>query len=1221
MSHMVKLLALALGVSFAHAEIHTFNNFTRPANAAALTETFDFVPNEGWSGTPPNAISGQESVYLKVTVSWTPVTNIGTFQARFNAIDNGEAGRFAIGKSSAGTSGFEFITANATSDRDGSGPATARPAITAINTNTTTSVTLVLKVNQLQAAIRPPDYPDQPVIDYDRWYGNIAQQSQAAGFMWINPNLSATEASQSTVWAAWRSGNTSYAGVSFITDTADADLHFSNIALYTGDDTPFATTAAIADAVTSTASASPTSVPADGSTTSTITVTLKDAGNVPVAGKQVSLTGNSAAIIQTSNNISNASGVVTFTVKSETPGTEIFTATDVTDANLIITQTASVNFQEIVPVGPVNAANSTVTASPSSILANGISTSTVTVTLRDGNGALIVGEGVSLAGNPVGATITPASAQITNAFGQAVFTVKSTTIGPVVFTATSVTATTTITQTAGVTFTDPLLAQAFNVNFHAGTPTTGLVGLIGSSGETWNQGTTSVSNLIDTTGLINSTVAVTGLPSSGNSDAAATASLNVFDVNRNFFGKGQDTTVQITGLTPNTAYDIYIYALSHNVASWGKIADTERAAGDFVTSNTVLGNGQTQWLDNGKAGTNGNSFVPNGNYVVFQSIVTNGSGNISIVVDAHDGLDGLANTNDDGNCRLHVCGLQIRPASGMSVDYMNWRTAYYPGAGLPNADDDGDGLSNNVEHIFGLNPTTGSSTSPYLQTLDPGTGFFRYTRRSATLINMEYKVWVSTNLENWSVDNAANQIVESTVNGVQTVGVELDPTLLGEEKLFVQIRATPITGLDPEPTLINLWGSGNTITVLFSEPMNPSSAANLDNYSVALTGGGTIPILSATLNPGGGSVTLTLASALGINTGYTVDLSRVTSTTGQSLGSITRQFRTWDDNPNGIKVFILAGQSNMVGYGNVETGATGAGTIGSLRYLAANDASYPEYTYASLLTNPADTSSAFRTRSDVKVWWRNGPNGNFNLGGAISKGDLGPPYKGADSGKIGPEFAFGQIVGDFYPDHDVLIIKCSWGGRDLAEKFRSPTAVANRGGQVGEFFNGSIELTREVLENLGTQFPEWAGRGYQIVGFAWHQGYNDRINTAFSNTYKYNLPDFITSMRQVFNKPNMPFVIASTGMDTGAPAAPPYTSYSKVERAQLWVDTTAEPGLPTPPLQPASVLSTDTRPFWRLASQSPATSGQGYHWNHNAESYFLIGKALGDNMINLLGEP
>jgi hypothetical protein len=55
-------------------------------------------------------------------------------------------------------------------------------------------------------------------------------------------------------------------------------------------------------------------------TTSTITVTLKDGGGSPVAGKEVSLSGNGSATIETGNNTSDANGVVTFTVKSITPG-------------------------------------------------------------------------------------------------------------------------------------------------------------------------------------------------------------------------------------------------------------------------------------------------------------------------------------------------------------------------------------------------------------------------------------------------------------------------------------------------------------------------------------------------------------------------------------------------------------------------------------------------------------------------------------------------------------------------------------------------------------------------------------------------------------------------------------------------------------------------------------------------------------------------------------
>jgi alpha-galactosidase len=1192
----IALLGLAAWLP-CQAGIYTFSDFTRPANAASLTETFDFVPNEGWSGTPPNAISGEPSVYLKVTVSWAAAANIGTFQARFNRNDDAGAARWGMGTDG---SGFGFMTANATGDPDGAGPATAKPAVVSYDKTANTSVTLVLKVNQVKALTSPGG---------DWWFGDTVTanaQDGACGFMWINPNLAAPEASQPTPWAAWRSSNDSYSGVSFISDTAEVDLVFSNIAIYTGDDTPFATTGGGVDAATSTVSASPTAVPADGTTTSTITVTLKDAGNSPVAGKEVSLSGNGSANIATGNNISNASGVVTFTVKSNDVGVEQFTATDVTDGNLVITQTASVDFQTPVVVGPVNAGNSTVVASPATVVANGIATSTVTVTLKDSNGLLIVGEGVTLSGNPSGASISPAGAQTSNASGQAVFTVKSTTIGSVVFTATSVTDNVTLSQTANVEFTDPVLAQAFNVNFldDGQANATGLVGVVGNPGETWNQGTGyntgALSNLVDTTGSVVSAVGVSGLGDDGRVIGAGAQ--GVFTGNRGFFGKGQDTTIQITGLTPNTAYDIHIYALSHSTTSWGNIADTERAAGDFVTTHTVLGNGQSQWLDNGKAGTNGNTFVPNGNYVTFQSIVSNGSGNISIVVDAYDGIDGLANTND-GNCRLHVCGLQIRPASGMSVDYMNWRNASYPGLGLPDEDDDGDGLSNEYERIFGLDPMSAASASPYTAPFNSETGFFGYSRRTQSLGNLNYKVWYSTDLEEWFEDNAASQLPDSTANDVEIMGVRIDPKLLGEAKLFVQVRATPITGIDPEPSLLNIRGSGNTITLIFSEPMNPSSAANPNNYSVVQDGVGALTITGATLNPGGGSVTLTLASTLGIDTAYTVSLDGVTSGTGQSLAGIDRAFRTWDDDPNGVKVFILAGQSNMVGRGESERGHNDVpGAIGSLRWEVVTD----NANYGQLVVNSGNPATdPWAVRSDVKVWWN-----RADIGGTanVSKGGLKPGF-GSGAATFGPEYGFGWVVGDSI-SQPVLVIKTAWGGKDLVTNFRPPGAVAARGGVVGGYYIELLEQVREVLHHLGTEFPEWNGLGYEIAGFGWHQGWNDSLSTIAANEYEANMANFITDIRAEFGKASLPFSIGTTGMD-GTDPNPIPVDRVKVVNAQINV---ANPALH--PELGGNVFTVDTRPFAETTENSPTNDTT--HWKNNGKSMYRIGKGMGDGMVDLL---
>ncbi|MFK7912135.1 MAG: sialate O-acetylesterase [Akkermansiaceae bacterium] len=336
--------------------------------------------------------------------------------------------------------------------------------------------------------------------------------------------------------------------------------------------------------------------------------------------------------------------------------------------------------------------------------------------------------------------------------------------------------------------------------------------------------------------------------------------------------------------------------------------------------------------------------------------------------------------------------------------------------------------------------------------------------------------------------------------------------------------------------------------------------------------------------------------------------------------SANAQTKKWDNDPKGIKVFILAGQSNMVGYGKTEMGGNPKwikgskehpkeikGGTGCLREMAINNAKYPEYDFTSLLVDPSKPeTSAWKNRKDVKVWWRHGHSGK--LGGKISKGDLGPPFQGGNAKWFGPEFAFGQIIGDHYKNDDVLIIKTAWGGHALASNFRPPTAVKKRGGEVGASYKAMLEYSHEVLDNLGKEFPKWKGRGYQIVGFAWHQGFNDKVTKTQAPEYKDNLPDLIADVRAEFGNPNLPFVIASTGMGTGGKVEQaPYTGYSAVEKAQLWVGIE----------KPKNVLSTDTRPFWKPVLESP--SSMGHHWHHSGYSYFMVGKSLADNMLKLLG--
>jgi hypothetical protein len=126
------------------------------------------------------------------------------------------------------------------------------------------------------------------------------------------------------------------------------------------------------DAALSSVSAAPASVPADGTNSATVTVTLRSLCGTPVSGKTITLgQGAGSSIITPASAVTDASGVATFTVTTTTPETVTYTATDVTDS-VVLTQTATVTF-----FPPPVVAKS---FSPSSIIAGQSSTLSVTVT-------------------------------------------------------------------------------------------------------------------------------------------------------------------------------------------------------------------------------------------------------------------------------------------------------------------------------------------------------------------------------------------------------------------------------------------------------------------------------------------------------------------------------------------------------------------------------------------------------------------------------------------------------------------------------------------------------------------------------------------------------------------------------------------------------------------------------------------------------------------------
>jgi hypothetical protein len=249
----------------------------------------------------------------------------------------------------------------------------------------------------------------------------------------------------------------------------------------------------LTDAESSSLSASPVAVPADGATPATITVSLRDDFGLPVTNNTVSLSGDGTAIITPNSSSTDSNGNITFDVVSSTPGVENFTATDTSDS-VVVSQAVSVVFQS-----GTDADNSTVIASKDVVVADGASTATVSVSLRDSLDNPVADHTVSLAGVPGSATISPMGVQTSDANGQVSFDVSSISRGTVVFTATDTSDSVVITQSVSISFIEGdwpelLVYEPFDytpTNSQAGGALAGKDGGIGFGG-IWLDGTAGI---------------------------------------------------------------------------------------------------------------------------------------------------------------------------------------------------------------------------------------------------------------------------------------------------------------------------------------------------------------------------------------------------------------------------------------------------------------------------------------------------------------------------------------------------------------------------------------------------------------------------------------------------------------------------------------------------------------------------------------------------------
>lgn len=293
-----------------------------------------------------------------------------------------------------------------------------------------------------------------------------------------------------------------------------------------------------------------------------------------------------------------------------------------------------------------------------------------------------------------------------------------------------------------------------------------------------------------------------------------------------------------------------------------------------------------------------------------------------------------------------------------------------------------------------------------------------------------------------------------------------------------------------------------------------------------------------------------------------------------------------------LRVFILAGQSNMEGHAKVETFdyiGDDPATAPLLKMMRGADGkpAVAEGAWISYLTGRYDGSA-------------NAEGVGRLTAGFGERGDQ--PTK--DGGKIGPEFTFGLAM-DAAFEEPVLIIKTAWGGRSLNTEFRPPSAgpyefseaqiaqlqkqgkdiaaeKALKAKETGRFYRYMVEHVKQVLADPKRVCPAYdPAAGYEISGFVWLQGFNDLVDgntyptsqdrkTRDYTNYSKWMADFIRDVRKDLSAPKMPFVIGVLGVGgmkaegntvafrkaMAAPAALPefQGNVAAVETAPFWSD-------------------------------------------------------------------
>ena len=255
-----------------------------------------------------------------------------------------------------------------------------------------------------------------------------------------------------------------------------------------------------------------------------------------------------------------------------------------------------------------------------------------------------------------------------------------------------------------------------------------------------------------------------------------------------------------------------------------------------------------------------------------------------------------------------------------------------------------------------------------------------------------------------------------------------------------------------------------------------------------------------------------------------------------------------------LKVFILAGQSNMEGHAKIET----------FDYIGDDPVTAP------LLREMRSPDGRPRVADHVWISYFTGSGETNGEGfGKLTAGYGSRQKPDADGGKIGPEFTFGLAM-DKALAEPVLIIKTAWGGKSLHTDFRPPSAgpyvpsaVEVKAGKfatpeerekkiaaTGRYYRLMIEHAKFVLKDIKRVVPAYDEKeGYELAGFVWLQGWNDMVDrnvypelpkdSAKNRFAQYSdwLAAFIRDTRKDLGAPKLPFVIGVMGVHGAHPDA------------------------------------------------------------------------------------